>query len=32
MDEWGFLEACRYLIHDRDTKYCQSFRDIIDIR
>ena len=21
---------CRYLIHDRDTKYCQSFRDIIE--
>ena len=30
MDEWGFLEGCRYLIHDRDTKYCQSFRDIIE--
>ena len=21
MDEWGFLENCRYLIHDRDTKF-----------
>jgi putative transposase len=30
MDEWGFLDGCRYLIHDRDTKYCQSFRDIIE--
>jgi hypothetical protein len=30
MDEWGFLGNCRYLIHDRDTKYCQSFRDIIE--
>jgi len=30
MDEWGFLDNCRYLIHDRDTKYCRSFRDIID--
>lgn len=30
MDEWGFLEGCRYLIHDRDTKYCQSFRTIIE--
>jgi len=29
MDEWGFLGSCRYLIHDRDTKYCQSFREII---
>lgn len=30
MDEWGFLGNYRYLIHDRDTKYCQSFRDIIE--
>ena len=30
MDEWGFLDNCRYLIHDRDTKYCQSFLDIIE--
>ncbi len=30
MDEWGFLGNCRYLIHDRDTKYCHSFRDIIE--
>ncbi len=30
MDEWGFLDNCRYLIHDRDTKYCKSFRTIID--
>ena len=30
MDEWGFLDNCSYLIHDRDTKYCQSFRDIIE--
>jgi len=30
MDEWGFLGNCRYLIHDRDTKYCQSFREIIE--
>jgi putative transposase len=30
MDEWGFLDNCRYLIHDRDTKYCQSFRGIIE--
>ena len=22
MDDWGFLNNCRYLIHDRDTKYC----------
>jgi hypothetical protein len=30
MEEWGFLEGCRYLIHDRDRKFCQSFRDIIE--
>jgi hypothetical protein len=30
MDGWGFLSKCRYLIHDRDTKYCQTFRDIIE--
>ena len=30
MDEWGFLDNCRYLIHDRDAKYCQSFRNIIE--
>ncbi|MFV1998565.1 MAG: helix-turn-helix domain-containing protein [Acidiferrobacterales bacterium] len=30
MDEWGFLGNCRYLIHDRDTKYCRSFRNIIE--
>ena len=30
MDEWCFLENCSYLMHDRDTKYCESFRTIID--
>jgi hypothetical protein len=30
MDEWGFLGNFRYLIHDRDTKYCRSFREIIE--
>ena len=30
MDEWGFLENCRYLIHDRDCKFARSFRDIIE--
>lgn len=29
MADWGFLEGCRYLIHDRDTKFCKSFRSII---
>jgi hypothetical protein len=30
MDNWGFLNSYRYLIHDRDIKYCLSFRDIIE--
>ena len=29
MNEWDFLENCRYLIHDRDTKFTDSFRTII---
>ena len=30
LQEWGFLHNCRYLIHDRDTKYTPSFRAIIE--
>jgi transposase InsO family protein len=29
MDGWGFLGNCRYLLHDRDAKYTESFRAII---
>ena len=29
MDEWGFLESHRYLIHDRDTKFTDAFRAIV---
>ena len=29
VDEWGILEGCRYLIHDRDTKFTDSFRVIV---
>src|SRR6516165_7177654 len=29
MEEWGCLRGCRYLLHDRDTKFCQSFRGLI---
>jgi hypothetical protein len=25
----GFLANCRYLLHDRDSKYCASFRGLI---
>ena len=30
MEEWGFLRGCRYLLHDRDTKFCASFRERIE--
>jgi transposase InsO family protein len=30
MDGCGFLENCRYLLHDRDTKYSAAFRAIIE--
>jgi putative transposase len=30
MDEWGILKLGQYLIHDRDSKFCQAFREIID--
>ena len=29
MEGWGTLQDCRYLLHDRDTKYTLSFRAII---
>jgi putative transposase len=30
MDGCGFLGSCRYLLHDRDTKYSAAFRAIIE--
>ena len=29
MEEWGFISECKYLIHDRDSKFCNSFDRII---
>jgi len=29
MEEWGCLKGCRYLLHDRDAKFCQSFRELM---
>jgi transposase InsO family protein len=29
MDDWGALMGCRYLLHDRDTKFTRSFRAIV---
>ncbi len=28
MADWGFLSDCKYLIHDRDSKFCKSFCSI----
>ena len=28
-EEWGFLEQRRYVLHDRDTKFCSVFRDTL---
>ena len=30
MEESGFLVNCHYLLHDRDSKYCPSFRQLIE--
>jgi hypothetical protein len=30
MEQWGFLTAGQYLIHDRDGKYCPAFQQLID--
>jgi hypothetical protein len=27
----GFLDGCRYLLMDRDTKFCRSFREILQV-
>lgn len=29
MKDWGFLAQSRYLLHDRDGKFCPSFREVI---
>ncbi|MBI3329454.1 MAG: helix-turn-helix domain-containing protein [Nitrospinae bacterium] len=30
MEEWGCLSPGQYLLHDRDTKFCAAFQQIID--
>jgi transposase InsO family protein len=30
MQKWGFLTNSRYLLHDRDSKFCLSFRQLIE--
>src|ERR1700686_4888736 len=29
LEELGYLHPCRYLLHDRDTKFCESFREVL---
>jgi putative transposase len=28
-ETWGYLYPCRYVLHDRDTKFCTSFRSVL---
>src|ERR1700685_2682817 len=28
-ESWGYLHPCRYVLHDRDTKFCASFRSVL---
>jgi putative transposase len=28
-ESWGYLDGCRYVLHDRDTKFCGSFRSAL---
>ena len=30
LSEVGFLNGCRYLLHDRDTKFCAAFDGILE--
>jgi putative transposase len=30
LEEWGFLSKHKYLLHDRDSKFCTSFRQLIE--
>lgn len=30
LEDWGFLKGCRYVLHDRDTKFCLSFRQTME--
>jgi hypothetical protein len=31
MEQWGFLADCRYLLHDRDGKFCPAFDQMIEL-
>ena len=29
LESWGYLDGCRYVLHDRDTKFCASFQSVL---
>ena len=29
LDPWGYLHHCRYVLHDRDTKFCALFQNTL---
>jgi integrase-like protein len=29
LEKWGYLHPCHYVLHDRDTKFCASFRSAL---
>lgn len=29
MEDWGFLAGMRHLLHDRDSKFCRTFRAVL---
>lgn len=31
LEQWGFLGNCQYLLHDRDSKFCSSFDEILEM-
>ena len=31
MEGTGYLKGCRYLLHDRDTKFCREFRETLAV-
>jgi putative transposase len=28
-ETWGYLNRCRYILHDRDKKFCTSFQSVL---
>jgi putative transposase len=30
-ESWGYLNGCRHVLHDRDAKFCSSFRSVLAV-